>query len=131
MPLVYLPDVESLFLWGTQPAPRGLPAFAEGGAPLSANLVAPEGLSDISGLKLPLFDTMAKLAVLRQLGAPTTWEGDASLADVLAPLARAAAKAARRIAMTEPSDTGEPGGLSEPSRRKARPRPSKAPGKGR
>jgi len=64
MPLVYLPDVESLFLWGTEPAPRGLPALAQGGAPWSATLVAPEGLSDTSGLKLPLFDTMAKLAVV-------------------------------------------------------------------
>lgn len=46
-------------------------------------------------------------AVLRQLGAPTTWEGAASPADVLAPLVRAAAETARRIAMAEPSDTGE------------------------
>jgi uncharacterized Zn finger protein len=42
-------------------------------------------------------------AVLRQLGAPSAWEGDASPADVLAPLVRAAAEAARRIAMAEPS----------------------------
>jgi uncharacterized Zn finger protein len=46
-------------------------------------------------------------AVLRQLGAPTAWEGDASPADVLAPLVRAAAEMARRIAMAEPSDAGE------------------------
>lgn len=64
MPLVYLPDVESLFLWGFEPAPRGLPALAQGGQPWSATLVAPEGLSDTSGLRLPLFDTMAKLAVV-------------------------------------------------------------------
>jgi superfamily II DNA or RNA helicase len=64
MPLVYLPDVESLFLWGTEPAPRGLPALAQGGGPWCATLVAPEGLSDTSGLKLPLLDTMAKLAVV-------------------------------------------------------------------
>ena len=64
MPLVYLPDVESLFLWGTEPAPRGLPALAQGGDPWSATLVAPEGLSDTSGVKLPLFDSMAKLAVV-------------------------------------------------------------------
>lgn len=43
-------------------------------------------------------------AVLRQLGAPTTWGGDASPADILAPLVRAAAETARRIAMAEPSD---------------------------
>ncbi|MBN2197227.1 MAG: SWIM zinc finger family protein [Polyangiaceae bacterium] len=46
-------------------------------------------------------------AVLRQLGAPTNWEEDASPADVLAPLVRAAAETARRIAMAEPSDAGE------------------------
>lgn len=46
-------------------------------------------------------------AVLRQLGTPTTWEGDASPADVLAPLVRAAAETARRIAMAEPSDASE------------------------
>jgi uncharacterized Zn finger protein len=44
-------------------------------------------------------------AVLRQLGAPTAWASDTSPADVLAPLVRAAAEAARRIAMAEPSDT--------------------------
>jgi uncharacterized Zn finger protein len=46
-------------------------------------------------------------AVLRQLGAPTTWQSHASPADVLAPLVRAAAETARRIAMAEPSDAGE------------------------
>jgi uncharacterized Zn finger protein len=71
-------------------------------------------------------------AVLRQLGAPITWEGDASPADILAPLVRAAAETARRIAMAEPSDAGEPTELSMgSSRRKARPRASKATGKGR
>jgi uncharacterized Zn finger protein len=45
-------------------------------------------------------------AVLRQLGAPAAWEGDASPADVLAPLVRAAAETARRIAMSEPSEDG-------------------------
>jgi uncharacterized Zn finger protein len=43
-------------------------------------------------------------AVLRQLGAPAGWGGHASPADVLAPLVRAAAEAARRIAMTEVGD---------------------------
>ena len=49
MPLVYLPDVESL---------------GQGGEPWSTTLVAPEGLRDTSGFKLPLFDTMAKLAIV-------------------------------------------------------------------
>jgi uncharacterized Zn finger protein len=47
-------------------------------------------------------------AVLRQLGAPPAWEGEASPADVLAPLVRAAAETARRIATAEPSDADEP-----------------------
>jgi superfamily II DNA or RNA helicase len=64
MPLVYLPDVESLFLWGPEPAPRGLPALGQGGEPWSSSLVAPEGLCDTAGFKLPLFDTMARLAVV-------------------------------------------------------------------
>jgi hypothetical protein len=46
-------------------------------------------------------------AVLRQLGAPEVWEGDTSPADVLAPLLRAAAETARRIAMAEPNDGEE------------------------
>ncbi len=64
MPLVYLPDVESVFLWGTEPAPRALPALGQGGEPWSATLVAPEGLCDAAGFKLPLLDTMARLAVV-------------------------------------------------------------------
>lgn len=47
-------------------------------------------------------------AVLRQLGAPSTWPSQTSPADALAPLVHAAAATARRIAMTEPSDAGEP-----------------------
>jgi hypothetical protein len=46
-------------------------------------------------------------AVLRQLGTPTTWDGDVSPADALAPLVRAAAETARRIAMAEPSEADE------------------------
>lgn len=40
-------------------------------------------------------------AMLRQLGAPTAWTSEASPADLLAPLIRAAAETARRIAMAE------------------------------
>ncbi len=46
-------------------------------------------------------------AVLRQLGTPASWESDASPADVLAPLVRAAAEAARRLAMAEASPMQE------------------------
>lgn len=54
-------------------------------------------------------------AVLRQLGAPAAWVGDASPADVLVPLVRAAAETARRIAMAEPDEAI------------ARPEPDEAP----
>jgi uncharacterized Zn finger protein len=43
-------------------------------------------------------------AVLRQLGEPSIWEGDASPADVLAPLVHAAAQVARRLALADPLD---------------------------
>jgi uncharacterized Zn finger protein len=46
-------------------------------------------------------------AVLRQLGAPAAWERDASPVDVLAPMVRAAADAARRIALAEPAEASE------------------------
>jgi uncharacterized Zn finger protein len=57
-------------------------------------------------------------AVLRQLGAPEVWEGDTSPADVLAPLLRAAAETARRIAMAEPND-GEEASAATPKRGRA------------
>jgi uncharacterized Zn finger protein len=69
-------------------------------------------------------------AVLRQLGAPATWEGDASPADILAPLVRAAAETARRIAMAEPSEPSEPAELST-GRGRAKPRAPKVARKGR
>jgi uncharacterized Zn finger protein len=60
-------------------------------------------------------------AVLQQLGAPSAWPKGASPADVLAPLVRAAAETARRIAMAEPGDAGEP---------PPNPTPGRAPRKG-
>jgi uncharacterized Zn finger protein len=46
-------------------------------------------------------------AVLRQLGAPAAWSGEQSPAEVLAPVVRAAAEIARRIALAEaPGETG-------------------------
>lgn len=44
-------------------------------------------------------------AVLSQLGEPSGWDDGSSPADVLAPLVRAAAEVARRMAMGEPSET--------------------------
>lgn len=64
-------------------------------------------------------EPLAHGAVLRQLGAPTVWEGDASPADVLAPLVRAAAETARRIAMAEPSDADGQAPAPPPTRGRA------------
>lgn len=58
-------------------------------------------------------------AVLRQLGSPTAWEGDASPADILVPLVRAAADTARRIAMAEPTDADEQATAPAPTRGRA------------
>lgn len=44
---------------------------------------------------------LAQGAVLRQLGTPAAWSSDSSPAEVFAPLLRAAADSARRIAMAE------------------------------
>lgn len=47
-------------------------------------------------------------AVLEQLGAPAAWNGEQSPAEVLAPLVRAAAETARRIALAETPFAGAP-----------------------
>jgi len=64
MPLVYLPDVEALFLWGSDPTPRALPALKEAGEAQTTTLLTPEGLRETGGLVLPLFDTLAPLATV-------------------------------------------------------------------
>jgi uncharacterized Zn finger protein len=47
-------------------------------------------------------------ALLRQLGAPPAWRSEASPEELLAPLVRAAADAARRIALADAPADGEP-----------------------
>ncbi|OJY16013.1 MAG: helicase SNF2 [Myxococcales bacterium 68-20] len=64
MPLVFLPDVEALFLWGDEPAPRVFPALAVEGQPWSTSLATADGVREVGGTKLSLFATMAKLAVV-------------------------------------------------------------------
>ena len=64
MPLVYVPDVEALFLWGAEPRPRALPTLGHGGAPATVRLRAPEGQRDTAGVTLPLLDTAAMLAIV-------------------------------------------------------------------
>jgi uncharacterized Zn finger protein len=74
-------------------------------------------------------------AVLRQLGAPPEWQGEGSPAEALAPLVRAAAESARRMAMAEPDeDAPEPLPQSAPeheaSQRTPRPAPERKPSAG-
>lgn len=59
-------------------------------------------------------------AVLRQLGAPRAWRGEASPAELLAPLVQRAALAARRLALGEASaEAGlDAGAESDPPERK-------------
>lgn len=70
MPLVYLPEAEALFLWGTEPAPRALPALGQGGVSWFATLLAPVGARgalvphETPGLKLPLIHALATFAVV-------------------------------------------------------------------
>lgn len=61
----------------------------------------------LPSLRFTFDEPLTHGAFLRQLGAPAAWESDASPADVFAPLVRAAADTARRIAMSEPSGTGD------------------------
>lgn len=64
MPLVYLPADEALFLWGDEAAPRALPTLGRDAEPWRTSLVTPEGRRDVEGGKLPLFETMTRLAVV-------------------------------------------------------------------
>jgi len=64
MPLVFLPDVEALFLWGQEPAPRVFPTLGRDGEAWSTPLASPDGLCETRGLKLPLLETMGQLAVV-------------------------------------------------------------------
>jgi uncharacterized Zn finger protein len=56
----------------------------------------------LPALQLSFDEPQAHGAVLRQLGAPATWSGSTSPAELLAPIIRAAAERARSIAMAEP-----------------------------
>ncbi len=60
MPLVFLPDIETLFLWGESSPPLPLPP----GEPWTTTLVCPGGLRDVEGVKLPLSQTVSQLAVV-------------------------------------------------------------------
>ena len=64
MPLVFLPDVEALFLWGDERALQTAPGLAHAGEAASASLVVPDGKRSVGGLRLPLLGTATLLAVL-------------------------------------------------------------------
>jgi uncharacterized Zn finger protein len=68
-------------------------------------------------------------AVLRQLGAPAGWHGDASPVEALSPLLRAAAHAARRLALAEPLPAEAPRSAPaavQPPKKRAKPKPARA-----
>lgn len=67
-------------------------------------------------------ESAGQSAVLRQLGAPAAWRDEAQPADVLAPLVRAAAENARRLALSEPApaEDKEPPAQARPARRRAK-----------
>jgi uncharacterized Zn finger protein len=58
-------------------------------------------------LRLCFDEPLTHGAILRQLGAPAAWEGEESPEEVLAPTVRAAAEAAREMAMAELDEGGE------------------------
>jgi len=61
MPLVFLPAVESLFLWG-EPSRAQLAPLEALGEPAAAELITPEGLQEVSGRRLPVLSAATLLA---------------------------------------------------------------------
>jgi superfamily II DNA or RNA helicase len=91
MPLLFQPDVEALFLWGSEEAPRAVPDLALDGEPWTAAVVAPEGRIEVAGTKLGLTGTAARLAIVPSAeieglpGSIATWTLASKLAlDLLA-----------------------------------------------
>ena len=70
MPLVYLPDRSAFFLWGDERSARGLNGLASEGQPAVAAIVAPGKRAEVEGIALPLFETMARLAVVPAADVP-------------------------------------------------------------
>lgn len=102
---------------------------AVSGSPELASVTLPELRAEdydrpqepLPNLNFSFEQTPTHGAVLRQLGAPAGWTDEAqSPADALAPLVRAAAEAARRIALAEPASipVAEPPLAAKPSARK-------------
>ncbi|MBX3160708.1 MAG: SWIM zinc finger family protein [Deltaproteobacteria bacterium] len=74
----------------------------------------------LPALRFMFHEPVTHGAVLRQLGAPAGWTSDASPADILAPIVRAAAETARRIALGEPPTEAEVAVRPRPKRGRAR-----------
>lgn len=84
-------------------------------------------LSALPALQFSFDAPLAHGAVLKQLGTPVAWSGDDPPAEALAPLLRAAAESARRIALSDAEPAPEPEEATpesppKPSRRQ-RPKP--------
>lgn len=64
MSLVFLPDASAFFLWQDKAGQPALPELTAHGQPGTATLVLPGGTRRVSGLTLPLFETIACLAMV-------------------------------------------------------------------
>ena len=64
MPLLFLPDVEALFLWGSEAPPRAVPDLGENGEAWTATILGPDGRLEVEGKRLGLSSTAARLALV-------------------------------------------------------------------
>jgi superfamily II DNA or RNA helicase len=94
MSLVFLPDASTFFFWQDEECPEALPELTAHGQPGTATLVLRGGTRRISGLTIPLFETIACLALLSptevgRLPSPfAVWALASKLAVKLAALGR-------------------------------------------
>ena len=70
MPLVFLPDRDKLFLWGEDRDTHGSNGLTSRGQAAVAAIVAPGKRGEVAGVALPLFETMARLAVVPAVDIP-------------------------------------------------------------
>ncbi len=107
MPLVFLPDRRELFLWGEGQAVRGSNGLASHGKPAAATVIAPNKRAEVDGVALPLFETVARLAVIPAADLPAlsgsiaTWALASKLALDLVSRERVVPTVARREAAVE------------------------------
>ncbi|HEY3236455.1 MAG TPA: hypothetical protein VGJ84_17180, partial [Polyangiaceae bacterium] len=64
MPLVFVPDRDSFFLWGNENVFAALPGLDGCGRPDRVEIVTPEGRRAQEGVMLPLLETAARLAMV-------------------------------------------------------------------